>query len=157
MGFLLPNRLLKQSRKEHREFLRPLCLTLPNRDGFPPCLPQKSFDFSVSGYIFLKLIHPKGDIGFRRIAIFASAVAMPIASMNENRYLVLRQHNVWFARKIFAVKAKPESEPMEGGTDEKLRSSIAASDARHIPASVLWGEPVGHLSASGSWKMLKTD
>jgi hypothetical protein len=60
---------------------------------------------------------------------------VPEAAVNENSGPVARQDDIGPARQIAPVQPKAESKPVECRTNGALRSRVARSDARHVPAS----------------------
>ena len=74
---------------------------------------------------------------------------MPKATMNENRGLVFREHNIWPPRKLFilgSIDGEPETELMEHATRNAFRLCVFPWDATHYPGSMQLGKLVSHES-----------
>ena len=86
---------------------------------------------------------PEFDVR-RREATLSAIMAVPETAVNEDGRRILRQHDVGFARKIFAVKAKSKAESVEIAAKADFGLRVLGSDTGHNLASFGLVENVGH-------------
>src|SRR5689334_16803847 len=87
----------------------PLYIAFPDYQHLPTLLPEGRLRQLVARHIRSKLSQPERGIGLWRIGKPASAVAMPEASVNENRRACAGEHDVRPASQPFRVQTKTES------------------------------------------------
>lgn len=75
---------------------------------------------------------------------------MKETSMHINNLSMAHKDHVGFARKIFLVEAVSIAHLMNKRANNHLRSRITVPNARHIEASLLWRQNVGHCSGASS-------
>lgn len=66
-------------------------------------------------------------------AVFAAAVAMPEAAVDEDNGFVFGEDNVGLTGQLGDVEAKAVAHPMEHGTNEEFWLGILPFDSGHIP------------------------
>ena len=94
-----------------------MSLTLPNDEYSPPELPERTGFSFVAFDVSCKLLPPELHVCGWHSREPAAFVAVPEASMHENRDGVPRKHNVWFPGQILAVKTKTKSSCVESSPD----------------------------------------
>lgn len=62
----------------------------------------------------------------------ATGVAMPEATVNEDRETIAAKDNVRLSGKIAGVEAETMASRVECGADQSLRRGVLPSDARHL-------------------------
>lgn len=108
----------------------------------------------------------------RRRAVFAAAVAVPEAAVDEDGGFVFGEDDVGAAGEVFGVEAEAVADAVKDGADEEFGFGVFALDAGHIPGppslvrrsficpAAMWGSQprhnlVPHQSCSlrESWSM----
>lgn len=75
-------------------------------------------------------------------------MAMPEASVDEYRRMVLRQDDIRFAGKLLGVKPEPEARTMQQRTQPQFRAGISPLYPGHIPASPFARNRIYHQRSS---------
>jgi len=84
-------------------------LALPDHQDLPSEFRQCRLRLSVTGGIRGEFLSPKLNVGRRRRCAGTAGMAMPIAAMNKNYRVKLRQDHIWGPGKILTLNPKPES------------------------------------------------
>ena len=74
--------------------------------------------------------------------------AVPVASMNENGRMELREDDIRTAWQVAVFQVVPEPESMQSTSKNPFRLRVAAAHLRHCKRSLLFREDVGHQSVS---------
>lgn len=69
---------------------------------------------------------------------------MPKTTVYENRFLMARENNVWFARQIAPMKSKAVAQAVCDLTHAYLRSCVPTADGAHIGATPFFRDFVRH-------------
>jgi hypothetical protein len=101
------------------------------------CLPAELFEvFSVkfvAGCVALEFGQPEIAAVGGSGAVFAAAVAMPEAAVDEDGGFVFGEDNVGVPGKVFGVEAKAVAHFVEDGADDDLGPGVFAFDPAHVP------------------------
>ena len=124
-----------------------LALAFPHHNNLPPQLAEFTTHAAVALDVGLELGVPERSIGLRCCRVAAAGVAVPEAAMDEDDHAMPGQHDVGLAREVLAMQAEPVAHPVQGRSDEPLRSCVLAADAGDVPAAVGFGDPVHGVSA----------
>ena len=119
-------------------------LALPDHNDSPTQIAQCSLVSCVPRHVFLKLLRPELNPGLRAIGIPAAVMPMPETAMNEYYGSIPWKYQVWRTRKIPAMQAKTEPEPVGDATDGQFRRGVPSLDARHDLATLLGIHDVSH-------------
>lgn len=112
-------------------------LALPDhKDG-----PTERFELfylrSVPVNISFELRQPVIEAGLWKLP-FGATVAMPKATVNENRLAISGQNDVGTTGKVFWMKAEAVAEAMQNLPDDEFRLGVLLFDGLHDPSTLLW-------------------
>src|SRR5262245_57454123 len=119
-------------------------LALPDNLYLPPQRLQLLDRRVVALYVLSELGLPEVNAAFRIVGILAVGMPVPETSVNEDRRLQFRQHNVRPPWQCAHMKAKPVAHAVKCGADEHFGASILPPYSRHVPAPLLLRQPI-HL------------
>jgi hypothetical protein len=147
---LWPRSCLKNLIFQHFQncFRIALQLTLPCGQDPPPGTFQLRLLFPVPLYCPAKLLCPEPGSRLRHRGTRTPLVTMPEAPVNEDNRAVLRENDVRFSRQAGRMQPKAKAFPVEKATKENFGFCVFAPDSGHVPAAVLFRNPVGHASPS---------
>ena len=91
-----------------------------------------------------ELVQPEFPSFRRRRRVPTERMAMPEASMHEDRDTVSGKNQVRTTWKAPVVKSKTQPCRMQVSPDPKLRKGVLAADARHHSGSCLTVDDIGH-------------
>ncbi len=117
-------------------------LTLPHDDAVPAEFFERVLMPPVAGGVAVEFGQPPGTAVRGRGAVFAAAMPMPEAPVNEDGRPVFRQNNVGTAGKFSHMKPKAIAQLMKQRADGSLRRGVLAANAAHVPRAASSGEPV---------------
>lgn len=117
-------------------------LALPDYMNAPTPSSKKSTDMAVTHDVGPKFLLPKGNVGSRRVGIFAFRMPVPEAAVYEHDTPLAGQDNIGPAGNARNMKAEAKSGAKEVSPDDQLRSGICAPDSRHHPTP---GYPVNDI------------
>ena len=92
-------------------------MAFPYNQRPPPNGSEGRKNASVTSGIPGELRQPILSIAFRLLESKGAGVLMPKTAVNENDLPPRRKHDIWRARQIFAVEAKPISKTMHQSSD----------------------------------------
>ena len=105
---------------------------------------QQLFRLRIPFDVFQQLESPKAAIGFRNRRAVATAVLMPEAPVDKDRFPYIVQNYVRRARQFLDMDSVLVSVGTEETSSDHLGSRVAAANATHHPASFCSRENVGH-------------
>ena len=106
-----------------------LCFALPDDKNSPAKVSQCFFASAVMGNVLLELLHPEGHSRLGCVCVSASVVSMPVTSVDENCYLILRKYDIRATGEVFTVKTEAESESVRHTADGELGGSVTPPDS----------------------------
>jgi hypothetical protein len=107
-------------------------LALPHNDCPPVELPQVLLMLLITRGVALQLGQPPFATVRRCRAVFAAAMPMPEAAMDENGRFVSREDDVGLSRQILHMEPKPKAHPMEQRADDLLGIGVLPSNPGHV-------------------------
>ena len=137
---------LRRTKKRTQSRLKCLNLfdfTLPDFLDGPTNLFQFGPFFAVSGAIALDLGQPKLEVRLGELPE-PTSVAMPKASVNEDRLLSTDKHYVWTPRQLLPMEPKTVAQPVQKRADHQLGLGMLRADARHQPAAAVLRSVIHH-------------
>lgn len=75
---------------------------------------------------------------------------VPKATMHKNNCSVFRKNNVRLARQLLHMKSETKARSMKHRPDDYFRLGVTASYSRHVPATLLGRNLVGHLQGESN-------
>jgi|TARA_R110000744_G_scaffold380567_3_gene503096 hypothetical protein len=75
-------------------------------------------------------------------------MTVPEAPVNEDDGAVLRENDVRLSRQAGRMQPKAKASPVEKATKKNFEFSVFAPDSGHVPAAVLFRNPIRHASSS---------
>jgi hypothetical protein len=143
--------LLLKASGAFEESYNPVCQDIDFPDlAFPdykytPAEVSECRDVSnVSHYIPIPLCAPKVGIRNWNNSAVAALMHMPKASVNEDDLAARREDQIRPTRQIFLMQNIAVAQTMYGPADNHFRFCVLSGDSRHIGASLLWRQNIGH-------------
>ena len=96
----------------------------------------------VAGGVAFEFRDPEFAAVCRCGAIFAAAVAMPEAAVNEDDGFVFGKNDVGTTGEVFAVETKAVTHAVKERSDEDLGLCVFALDSRHVPRPPLFRKAI---------------
>jgi hypothetical protein len=65
-------------------------------------------------------------------------MAVPKATVHEQRHPVFRKHEVGLSRQVLSVQSKPQAQFVRSAPDAHLGRRVFAANAGHEPRATFW-------------------
>jgi hypothetical protein len=119
------------------------CEALPYNDGSPAQFFEGALMEFVPGGVAFEFFNPEFAAVGGGGAVFAAAMSMPEAAVDEDDGFVFGEDDVGFSGEGFDVEAEAVAEFVEEGADAEFGRGVFAFDAGHVPGAAGFGEVVG--------------
>jgi len=106
--------------------------TFPYSQNLPSGVSELPHDRLIARHIAFKFSEPKLQAAFRRVGELAPGVAMPKASINEDRDLLMWKYEVWFTEHTRISPPASDAVLPKQGNHPQFRVTVSTrANARH--------------------------
>ena len=119
-----------------------LDFAFPDDNHMPACLLQGGLLFLIAFNVALEFLRPEFHVGFRHCGDFATFMAMPEATIDENYRMPFGQNNIGMSGQFRRMEAVAKAQRMQMMTHDQFRLRVLRPDFAHGFAAFFWRDGI---------------